>query len=173
MRTVEVGDVPRILEIYAPFIRDGAVSFETEVPDEEAFRQRVETIENRFPFLVWEEKDRVAGYAYASTHRERAAYRWAVETTIYMAPEARGKGIGVQLYSRLLHELTLRHFTIAYGIITLPNEASIALHRTCGFEHLTVHKNAGWKHGKWHDVLWMEKILNPFDPEPLEPFWGN
>src|SRR5688572_24224993 len=135
IRPVQMADAARILEIYAPFISAGPVTFETSRPSLAEFEQRVQKISAKYPYLVWDENGLVLGYAYASLHRERAAYRWAVETSIYLAPEARGKGIGSRLYNALLDEVKACGFTIAYGIIAMPNDASVALHSKCGFSH--------------------------------------
>jgi phosphinothricin acetyltransferase len=164
------GHLISVLEIYRPFVEGSAVSFEISMPSADELAERFEKIASKFPFLVLTENNNVLGYAYASAHRERAAYRWCVETTIYMAASARGKGLGKMLYSALLNKLTERNFTLAYGLITLPNAASIKIHESCGFSNMALHKNAGYKLGQWHDVLWMEKTLAPFltlQPEPI------
>lgn len=166
------GDHASILEIYRPYIETGAVSFEQEVPTLQAFADRLENIASKFPFMVLRDGDQILGYAYASTHRERVAYRWAVETSIYMAPESKGKGLGFVLYSRLLGELELRGFTHSFGIIAMPNDASAQLHAKCGFLHLALHEKAGWKMGSWHDVLWMRKELAAPQNPPAEPIFG-
>lgn len=173
IRPLLPADVAYLLDIYRPFIENSAVSFEAEVPDLKNFTERLTGIANKFPFLVLEEMGQILGYAYAAQHRERAAYRWCVETSIYMHPNAKGKGLGKQLYSALLDQLILRKFTLAYALITQPNEASVAVHSSCGFTHLSMHKNAGFKLGKWHDVLWMEKELAPCETEPQEPLFGH
>lgn len=164
-------DIAAILAIYTPFVLHSPVTFETEVPSFQAFETRVRQIAVKFPYLVAEDNGEILGYAYAGTHRERVAYRWCVETSIYMAEAARGKGLGKRLYNTLLQELRKRNFTLAYGIITQPNEASVALHTACGFTPMALHRNAGFKQG-WHDVLWMENELNPCLQEPPEPFFG-
>src|SRR5687768_601066 len=115
---------PAMLNIYRPFIEKTSVSFEVEVPSESEFQERLSKIASRFPLMVLLDEDQLLGYAYASTHRERPAYRWAVETSIYMATEAQGKGLGYILYKNLLQELVARGFTHAFGIITVPNNAS-------------------------------------------------
>jgi L-amino acid N-acyltransferase YncA len=164
---------PAILNIYRPFIEKTSVSFEVEVPSESAFQERLNNITSKFPLMVLMEDETLLGYAYASTHRERPAYRWAVETSIYMAPEAQGKGLGYLLYKNLLQELIARGFTHAFGIITVPNNASVYLHSKCGFSHLAVHEKAGWKFGKWHDVLWMRKDLFSQPNQPTEPVFES
>jgi phosphinothricin acetyltransferase len=165
-------DTLKILEIYKPYILHGSVTFETEVPDIVDFTARLSAIAEKFPFLVLEDNGEIMGYAYANLHRERVAYRWNVETSIYMHPAAKGKGWGRQLYSILLEELTRRNFTRAYALIGLPNEASVALHSACGFKNLVVHEKAGWKDNAWIDVLWMIRELHEFNVPPQEPVFG-
>lgn len=173
LRYLRKSDIPGILNIYAPFILNTAITFEENVPTESEFSLRIESIASKYPFFVAEVGGTIVGYAYATVHRERAAYRWIVETSVYLLPGSTGKGLGKRLYEKLLAELSERGFTMAYGIITLPNSASIGLHRTCGFEEMVVHDHAGWKQGAWHQVLWMRKILNPFTTPPTEPVFKN
>lgn len=173
IRAFEPRDTASILTIYAPHVYNSAVSFEEFLPEKDAFEDRLIRIDAKYPFYVLEENNEILGYAYASQHRERVAYRWIVETTIYMRDSARGKGLGKLLYKKLLDELVLRNFTLAYGIITIPNDASIHLHKSCGFENLVVHENAGWKNRQWNDVLWMKKVLNAPATPPIEPIWKN
>lgn len=173
IRSYQQGDHQAILEIYAPFVRHSAVTFETEVPTAGEFATRLAGISEKFPCYVLVEEQEILGYAYAAAHRERAAYRWCVETSIYMKETARGKGYGKVLYGCLLQELTQRGFVVAYALITSPNEGSVALHQSCGFQHLTLHRFAGFKQGGWHDVLWMEKLLAPASNPPQEPVFGN
>jgi phosphinothricin acetyltransferase len=162
-------DVPLMLEIYRPFVENSAVSFELELPTLQIFNERVLGIHSRYPFMVLKNNTSVLGYAYASTHRERPAYRWAVETSIYLAESARGQGLGKILYSHLMDELYTRNFGHAFGIITLPNIGSEKLHGSCGFSKLCIHEKAGFKLNRWHDVLWMRKSLNEAGEEAVEP----
>ncbi|MBL7811007.1 MAG: N-acetyltransferase [Bacteroidetes bacterium] len=172
IRPVLPSDTSAILDIYLPFVADTPVTFEYQLPGFHDFRNRIEAISLQYPFLVLEENGELLGYAYASRHREREAYKWAVETSIYMADNARGRGLGQTLYSQLLNMLVERKFTRAYGIITLPNPASEKLHARCGFRHLTIHEKAGYKLDRWHDVLWMEKNLAGETTPALTPFFG-
>lgn len=169
VRPVKETDISEILEIYVPFISNTAITFENTKPDFEEFKARVMGIFEQYPFYVIAGDKEVLGYAYASRHREREAYRWIVETSVYIKSGSHGKGLGKLLYSKLLEELTLRQFTLAYGIITLPNPGSVTLHEKCGFTEMVVHKNAGWKLNSWHDVLWMKKTLNKPGSPPAEP----
>jgi L-amino acid N-acyltransferase YncA len=173
IRCFQPGDSTAILDIYAPFILNSAVSFEESVPNISDFEKRLKVIADKYPFFVFSDNREILGYAYGTKHRERAAYRWIVETTIYMHHSATGKGLGKLLYETLLAELINRNFTLAYGIITLPNDGSVQLHKSCGFSEMVIHTNAGWKNGQWNDVIWMKKELNPVSNPPLEPNWSK
>ena len=167
-------DAAACLEIYAPFVRETAVSFEEIVPTVEEFAGRIRTIGATYPWLVMEIDGRVVGYAYASPHRARAAYRWAAEVTVYVAPESRGSGVGRRLYAELLDRLRRQGFQAACAGITLPNPGSVALHEAMGFEPVGVYKRIGWKAGAWRDVGWWQLALQPPAPEaPAEPLPPN
>lgn len=163
------GDIEAVYKIYQPFIGESAVTFETTDPGLNSFGTRVLNIAKKYPFLVAVENGLIAGYAYACEHRSREAYRWTVETSVYIAQSAQNKGIGTQLYQELFFALYKRNYKLAYALITIPNESSVALHRKLGFTPLAVHKNAGFKSGAWHDVLWMEYPIGEFDTPPKEP----
>lgn len=163
-------DAEACLAIYAPFIRDTSVSFEERVPTVEEFRDRIRATIARHPWLVLEVDGRVAGYAYASQHRSRAAYRWTAEVTVYLDPEHRGIGAGRRLYSELLERLHSAGFHLACAGITVPNEASEGLHRAMGFEPVGVYRRIGWKAGAWHDVSWWQlELAPPTATAPAEP----
>jgi L-amino acid N-acyltransferase YncA len=166
-------DAAACAAIYAPFVADTPVSFEERPPGEEEMRERIEGLAQRYPWLVAEEAGAVVGFAYASPHRERAAYRWAVDVTVYVAEGSRGRGVGRALYERLLELLAHQGFAVACAGITLPNAASVALHEACGFERVGVYPGIGWKAGAWRDVGWWHKRLLPMTPErPPEPRAG-
>jgi L-amino acid N-acyltransferase YncA len=166
-------DAAACLEIYAPFVRDTSVSFEERVPTVEEFRDRIRSTTATHPWLVLEVEGRIVGYAYASPHRARAAYRWAADVTVYVAPSCRRAGAGRRLYAELLERLRRQGFGVACAGIALPNEASVGLHRAMGFEPVGVYKRIGWKAGAWHDVAWWQLELSPATdaapPEPLPP----
>lgn len=170
LRPYRSTDAAAVLALYEPFVRDSGVTFETDVPSLEDFSKRLANIAGRFPFWVWEEEGTVWGYAYGTTHRERIAYQWAVETSVYVGRP--GTGIGRQLYQKVLSELRDRGFVWAYGVITLPNEASLALHQVCGFEPFARYDHAGQKLGSWYDVQWVRCRLNPAAPGMAEPLYG-
>ena len=164
-------DGERLAAIYAPAVTDRATSFELTAPDASEMARRVSTLTARTPWLVLEENGRVLGYAYASPHRTRACYRWSADVSVYVAADARGNGIGHALYTALLSILELQRFHAAFAGITLPNDASVALHEAVGFEALGVYREVGFKHGHWHDVGWWRRSLGsggkPAEPAPF------
>ena len=169
VRPATVQDLSRILEIYGPYVENTAISFEYTVPSLEDFTQRFLGITAQFPWLVWEEKGTILGYAYGSLPFERAAYQWSAEASIYLCPEAWGKGIGKKLYAALEQLLQRQGYRKVYAIITTANEASIAFHRAVGYRHTATMPDCGYKFGKWHGTVWMEKDLNTWDAPPREP----
>ncbi|MEY3102662.1 MAG: hypothetical protein RL558_939 [Bacteroidota bacterium] len=170
LRPFEPADSAQILAIYGPIIANSSATFEVEVPSLHDFSERLARIAGRFPFWVAEDANgSVQGYAYATTHRERIAYQWAVETSVYVAPTAYRQGLGRELYGALLPSLLERGFVWAYGVITLPNDASVALHAACGYESFATYSAAGQKFGEWCDVHWMRYALNQARPGMNEP----
>ncbi|MBV8417969.1 MAG: N-acetyltransferase [Verrucomicrobia bacterium] len=162
-------DAAAVLKIYGPFCEESPITFETKRPTITEMEGRILDITERFPWLICENGADVVGYAYASSHRERAAYRWAVDVAVYIAGSCRGQGIGTALYTALFQVLRAQGFYKAYAGITLPNPASIQLHRRLGFEHVGVYKQVGFKAGAWHDVSWWDLTLQPPGLEPEEP----
>jgi L-amino acid N-acyltransferase YncA len=166
-------DAAGCLEIYGPYVRDTAVSFEERVPTVAEFDRRIREVAAAHPWLVLEEAGRIAGFAHASRHRARAAYRWAADVTVYVAPSHHRRGVGRRLYSELLQRLRRQGFHVACAGITLPNGASIALHRALGFEPVGVYRRIGFKHGAWHDVSWWQvELAPPSSTPPAEPRSG-
>jgi L-amino acid N-acyltransferase YncA len=161
-------DGPACAAIYAPFVTDSAVSFEDVPPDGGEFARRIATLSARFPWLVAEDAGEVAGYAYASPHRDRAAYRWAVEAAAYVDADHRGRGIGKQLYRALFDLLARQGFRTVCAGVTLPNPASIALHESVGFEPVGVYRRIGYKNGRWQDVGWWQLQLSGTAADPPE-----
>jgi len=162
LRFVTDEDAEEILGIYTPYVTGTCVSFETEVPDLENFRERVRKISEAYPYLVCEFDGKVIGYAYASRHGERAAYKYSVNVSVYVSPEHQRQGVGRMLYLRLFELLLKRGFYTAYAGITVPNEKSEKLHRSLGFNLVGIYHNVGYKHGKWLDVMWLEKPLREY-----------
>ena len=152
-------DVPEILDIYAPYIVNSTVTFEYDVPPEDAFLQRFHTITARFPWLVWEEKGEILGYAYASAPYERAAFAWCAEPSVYLKPEARGRGIARSLYEALEKLLCIQGYQVLYALITEENEDSLRFHEKCGYRHSVTFPACGFKFGRWLGLVWMEKRL--------------
>ena len=163
LRIAAEADVPVMLAIYAPYILTTTYSFEYEVPSEDEFLRRFRNITVQFPWLVWEEAGEVLGYAYGSLPFERAAYSWCAEASVYLKPEARGRGIGRKLYTALEAILRQQGYRVVYAIITSENTASVAFHRKMGYKFLADFQNCGYKFGRWLGVTWMEKLLNPVE----------
>lgn len=162
-------DAEQVAAIYAPFCRDTAVSFEEIAPSPEEMARRIGDITERYPWLVLDDAEKIAGYVYASQHRSRAAYRWSVDVTAYVAPGYRRRGVGRALYASLFQLLALQGYFRAYAGVALPNPASIALHEALGFQTVGTYRRVGYKLGAWHDVRWLELALQPERPNPPEP----
>ncbi len=169
LRVADPADAAAIRAIYAPHVVDAAVSFETEVPSLETMALRIRERLPTHPWLVAVADDAVVGYAYASPHRERAAYAWSCEVTAYVAAHMLSRGIGRKLYAALCTLLKMQHYVNAFGIIALPNPASIALHEACGFRRAATFIHAGYKRDAWHDVGWWQRELQPPPPAPIAP----
>jgi L-amino acid N-acyltransferase YncA len=165
IRVASANDIPEMLGIYAPYIEKSAVSFELEVPGEPEFLERMLLLQKKYPWL--EEDGKIAGYAYAAPYRERKAYQWSVETSVYICPSRKGSGVASELYGKLLHQLSKLGYHLAYAIITLPNPASEKFHKKMGFENVGIFPEAGYKLGRWHDVKWMLFRLQPAGALPL------
>jgi phosphinothricin acetyltransferase len=169
IRVARAEDAEPIAAIYAPHVTRGVASFEEQAPTPDEMRARIEKLAGRFPWLVGEEDGAVLGYAYADRFRDRTAYRWAVETTVYIAEGAQRRGVGRLLYARLLDILRTQGFTQAIAAISLPNDASVKLHELAGFRRAGVYRQVGWKLGRWVDVgLWQAELQAPGHP-PAEP----
>ena len=153
IRPVRLSDTPQLLKIYSAYIPT-SVTFEEVLPTEDVFAARITDFTRRFPYLVWEEDGVVLAYAYAHPYGERAAYRWSAELSVYVAKEARGRGIGLRLYGALLDILRMQGVHTAYGCIALPNDPSVAFHKALGFECVAVFPRIGYKLGAWHDTAW-------------------
>jgi phosphinothricin acetyltransferase len=171
-------DIPRILEIYRPYVEQTTVTFEYETPTAEAFLERFREITERFPFLVWEEEGRVLGYAYATLPFSREAYRWLAEPSIYLDRQARGRGIGRKLYTALEDILRLLGYRLSYALITSENEASLRFHEALGYRVLAHFPGCAYKMGRQLGVTWMEKILISAEmpsnfPKPFPSFVEN
>ena len=159
IRVATPADVPAILEIYAPYVLTSTATFEYHVPTPEEFTGRFTSITEKYPWLVWEEDDEILGYAYASAPYTRAAYSWCAEPTVYLRPEARGRGIAAKLYAALELILKKQGFQVLYALITEENRASVRFHEKCGYKLSVVFPDCGFKFGRWLGLCWMEKRL--------------
>jgi phosphinothricin acetyltransferase len=158
-----------VAAIYAPFCEATAVSFEVTAPDAAAMAARIATVTKQYPWLVLERDDVIAGYAYATKHRERAAYMWSVDTAVYVQAAAQRSGVGRALYEKLFLLLVEQGYFNACAGIALPNDASIALHAAVGFTPVGTYHRVGYKLGAWHDVAWFERRLQPPRAAPPPP----
>ncbi|WP_158886531.1 GNAT family N-acetyltransferase [Rhodanobacter sp. L36] len=172
IRVAHEKDADAIHAIYAPSIIDGVATFETELPGVAMMRDRILARLQHYPWLVWEEDGHVLAYAYAGRFRERAAYDWIAETSIYVHGDAQRRGIARRLYGVLLESMRLQGITQAVGVITLPGHVSVTMHETMGFTTAGVWKQCGYKHGQWWDVgVWQMQLQIPDAlPSPVIPF---
>lgn len=157
-------DAAAMRAIYAPYVEGTAVSFEDQVPDPAEFEVRVAKYLLGWACVVAEHEGEVVAYAYGSPHRERAAYRWSVETTVYVAPAHQRRGLGRRLYAELLPRLQARGFCNAFAGVALPNEGSVRLHEAVGFRAIGSFPRVGFKFGQWRDVAWFHRVLREAPP---------
>lgn len=169
IRLAEACDADAIAAIYAPYCLETPVSFEEAAPTPDEMAARVARLTRQYPWLVLERDGGLLGYAYGGVHRERAAYRWSVEVTVYIARGAQRQGAGRALYTALFDLLAAQGYYRAFGGITLPNPGSVGLHEAMGFRPVGVYHAIGHKFGRWHDVGWYERELRPLDEKPAEP----
>ncbi len=165
-RADPAADAGACAAIYAPFVSGSAVSFEEDPPTEDEIRERIRAARS---WLVAERDGAVTGFAYATPYRARPAYRWAVETSVYVSAAAHGRGTGRALYEVLLAELEFRGFRSACAAIALPNPPSVALHEAVGFAPVGIFRAIGYKAGAWRDVSWWQRPLGPSHGEPGPP----
>ena len=163
------GDAARIAQIYQPYVEETIISFEEVAPTADQMADRIRSTLAWTPWLVADEDGRVVGYAYASRHRERTGYRWSVDISVYLEAGAQGRGIGRALYRELLELLRRQRFVNVYAGITLPNDASVGLHRAIGMEQIGTYERVGYKFGQWLGVTWFGMRLNEPAEPPLEP----
>ena len=172
IRPATENDAAAFAEIYAPVVEDTAISFETAPPGAAEMAARIARIMKTHPWLAAEAIGGIAGFAYASPHRERAAYRWSVDVAVYVREGARRRGAARALYAQLFEILIAQKFHAAYAGIVLPNAASVGLHEAMGFKAVGVYRNVGYKLGAWRDVGWWGRGLAPLadPPEEAVPF---
>ena len=165
----QADDAAAIAAIYAPSVTDAATSFELVPPSAEEVAARIAQILAHAPWLVLTRRGEVAGFAYASRHRERAAYQWSVDTSVYVRADLCRAGIGRRLYSSLVILLRIQGFYAAHAGITLPNPGSVALHEAMGFRPIGTEPSVGYKLGAWHDVGWWQLALRERVAAPAPP----
>jgi phosphinothricin acetyltransferase len=168
IRFATTADGEAVAAIYRPFVEGTAVSFELEPPGAAEMGRRIEATLPALPWLVLD-RDGVQAYAYASRHRDRAAYRWSVDSSVYVASGRRRKGVGRALYTALFALLRAQGFRAVHGGVTLPNPGSVGLHEAMGFRPVGVYGAVGHKLGGWHDVGWWQLSLRAPEPSPAEP----
>jgi phosphinothricin acetyltransferase len=162
-------DARAVAAIYDPIVATTPISFETDPPGPQEMQRRITAAGDAYPWLVFDRDGSVAGYVYASAHRERAAYRWSVDVSAYVDVSARRKGIAGRLYRVLFDVLSAQGYCSAFAGIALPNDASCSLHERVGFTPVGIYHAVGFKAGAWHDVGWFERRLRPAGESPAEP----
>jgi phosphinothricin acetyltransferase len=169
IRLATVADAEQVQSIYAPYCST-PISFELVPPSVEEMCGRLAKVLSQYPWLLCEDSGEVLGYAYASQHRERAAYGWSIDTTVYIRQGRHRRGVGRALYTSLLAMLPLQGYVNAYAGVTLPNPGSVGLHEAMGFRQVGVYAQVGFKCGAWHDVVWLQRPLQPLPaaPPPLK-----
>lgn len=173
VRFAEEEDSRELLRIYGEYIHT-PVTFEYRLPTEEEFGERIRNVKKEgYPYLVWEEDGRIAGYAYAHRAFERAAYQWDAELSIYLAESCTCRGAGGKLYDMLLELLKLQGVRTVYGCVVSPNPRSERLHERMGFRRIGLFRDTGYKNGEWLDVVWFEKKIGSFEEQPrsVRPVW--
>lgn len=169
LRLARTDDAAQIARIYAPLVRETAITFELDAPGASEMAQRIADTSLRFAWLVAEQGGRVHGFAYAGMHRRRAAYQWSADVSVYVEAGARRTGVGRGLYTTLLELLAAQGYANAFAGIALPNQASIGLHEAFGFTPVGVYRSVGYKHGNWWDVGWWQRRLPAIEATPPPP----
>jgi L-amino acid N-acyltransferase YncA len=168
VRDATAADAGACAAVYAPYVLGTAITFELEPPSAAEMARRIAAAQERHAWVVLEDAGRVAGYAYGGPYKERAAYRWSCEVSVYLEQGRRRGGAGRALYQALFDRLAARGYRTAVAGMTLPNAASEGLHRALGFEPVGVWRRIGWKNGAWHDVAWVQRALAGGDDPPAE-----
>ncbi len=169
VRMATLEDAPAIYTIYEPYILNTAITFEYDIVPLEEFRKRMETVLCQYPWLVYEKDGRILGYAYGSRFKERAAFQWDCECSVYIDQDVHRQGIATALYNCLFELLEKQGYYTVYALITYHHESSTKLHQKFGFTKVGVYPKTGYKLGKWWDLLVMEKRLRSVDEAPLKP----
>jgi phosphinothricin acetyltransferase len=166
IRMATLKDAEAILAIYEPYILETAITFEYDKIPIEQFRDRMAKVMEQFPWLVYEEEGKILGYAYGSKFKERAAFGWDCECSVYLDREVKHRGIGTKLYKVLIDLIQRMGYVNLYALLTYPNEASMALHEKFGFAKVGIYQKTGYKFGQWWDLLVMEKRIGSVEGEP-------
>jgi Sortase and related acyltransferases len=166
IRRAKASDAQDLLGIYAPYVRETAITFEYTVPSLKEFSERINKTLTKYPFLVAVHEAQILGYAYASAFKNRAAYDWAVETTIYVKQDNRQSGVGKKLYQNLEVVLKKQNICNLYACIAYPNPGSIGFHEHLGFQTIGHFSKCGYKFETWYDMVWMEKMIGEHDQHP-------
>jgi phosphinothricin acetyltransferase len=169
IRFVKENDAPAILEIYKPYVLHTAITFEYDVPAIDEYLEWIKVNTSEYPWLVCTLNEKIVGYAYASKFRYRTAYQWSPESTIYLSPDAQGKGIAGVLYRTLFSILELQGYFNVYAGVAIPNAKSEGLHLALGFKEIGVFENIGYKLGKWHNTRWFQLKLKEHTEQPESP----
>jgi phosphinothricin acetyltransferase len=169
VRDASERDAGACAAIYAPYVTGTAITFESEPPLPAEMAERIAAALRTHAWVVLEDDGGVVGYAYGGPYKSRAAYRWSCEVSVYIEPGRRRTGGGRALYDALFTRLAERGFRTAVAGMTLPNDASVGLHRAMGFEPVGTYRRIGWKHGAWHDVAWAQRAITAGQDPPTEP----
>ena len=169
VRSASQADAEACAAIYAPYVTDTAITFEAVSPTTEEMAARISAALRSHAWMVLEDEGRVVGYAFGGPFKSRAAYRWSCEVSVYIERGRRRTDAGRALYEALFARLAERGFRTAVAGMTLPNDASLGLHRAMGFEAVGTYRRIGWKHDAWHDAAWMQRPLSPAADPPAEP----
>ena len=169
VRDATPDDAAACARVYAPYVLETAVTFELEPPSVSQTADRIAAALRTHAWVVLEQDGRIVGYAAAGPMKDRAAYRWSCEVSVYLERGRRRTGAGRALYTALFERLAARGYRTAVAGMTLPNDASVGLHRALGFEPVGTYRRIGWKHGAWHDVAWAQRSLADGQDPPPEP----
>ena len=169
VRDATPADAAACAGIYAPYVTGTAITFELEPPTVGQMAGRITAALSTHAWLVLEDEGRVVGYAYGGPYKERAAYRWSSEVSVYLEAERRRGGGGRALYAALFERLAARGYRTVVAGMTLPNDPSEGLHRALGFEPIGTYRRIGWKHGQWRDVAWAQRTIAIGGDPPAEP----
>ncbi|MCQ2969013.1 MAG: N-acetyltransferase family protein [Clostridium sp.] len=168
IRIAKLEDAKELLNIYEHYVNNTSITFEYDIPSIEQFKNRIETTLIKYPYIVAEENGKIYGYAYASSFKSRRAYDWSVETSIYVQYGKSSKGVGTLLYNELERLLKLQNIINLNACIAYPNEKSEEFHKKFGYKTVAHFTKCGYKFGKWHDMIWMEKFINEHIANPKE-----